>query len=197
MKHQLLILEDDQTLADSWEEALGNAGYQVSTAHDGLAAEALWRESPFDVVILDLKTPKKSGGELMDLIKKARPWTQIIIISGQGDENDKIDALKHHVFDYLEKPASLKTIFSAVEQALSNRDLVTRGLEAMVDVQRDAAQAVITFGDRKFTAQQLYEEVQKGTEVGLRYREMLEQAMLDEGRSPVKRTGYRSNWRLE
>ena len=81
---KILVLDDDDTVRLSIQLALEDAGHEVAAAADGKEGTTLFRENPADLVISDIFMPEKEGLETIDEIKRLRPQTKIIAISGGG-----------------------------------------------------------------------------------------------------------------
>jgi two-component system alkaline phosphatase synthesis response regulator PhoP len=108
VKHNILIVEDDQNILQELKKNLEDEGYDVDPADNGRTAFNLWKKNIYDLVLVDLRIPEIDGRDLIDKIKSRQPYTQIIILSGQGMEDDLIDAVNKHVFKYLKKPVDLE-----------------------------------------------------------------------------------------
>lgn len=181
MSYRFLISEDEERVSKYWRKALEKEypGCEVIEAHDGAVALKAWQQQGFDLILLDLLTPKLKGGAILSEIRKIQPWTQVIIISGQGKEEDKMHAIREHVWDYLEKPVPLDTFVQVVDAALKNRDPILRGVSRLVHTCKDPDALWIGVAGTPITARQLYEAVRMGTELGLKYREALEDLLFE------------------
>ena len=180
MKYRVLISEDEPGITIVYKKELESDGrFLVRVALDGLTAQSLLEAEPFDLVILDLMTPKITGGELLKKIKKKQPWTPCIIVSGKGTEKDKLEALNEHAFKYLEKPAPMEKIIGAVEEALKGRDWVLKAVEKIVRDSQNPQNPMIRVGERTLSAQELFDEVRLGTSTGKAYRQSFEQFVME------------------
>jgi DNA-binding response OmpR family regulator len=194
-KHRILISEDDEDLTQRWQKSLQHESFLVDVAHDGETALKKWEKYPYDIILLDLITPKIKGGELTQRIKNKQPWTQIIIVSGQGKEQDKLEAIKQHVFDYLEKPVKFEVLLTTIQQALEKRDLILRGVETMLLDSSEPNKNIIIIGEEAYSAQRLFDEVRLGTKVGCAYRQSREQEVLKE--DSIRKSGFRMGGMIE
>jgi CheY-like chemotaxis protein len=122
-KRKILFVEDEIEILDEYLEIMTAHGYDVKTAENGSKAWEIFQKSTFLVVITDLRMPKKDGLFVLENIKKLHPATQVIIVTGCGEKEDAIKALRLHASDYIEKgsentiPALLHAIDNAFTQA--------------------------------------------------------------------------------
>ncbi len=190
MQHRILISEDDVDLTDTWSECLRRESFLVDIANDGETALKLWEKNPYDLVLLDLLTPKIRGGELLRRIKAKQPWTQVIIVSGEGKEQDKMDAVNLHVHTYLEKPVKFDDLLETITTGLADRDLAILSLETMVERSEDPSRPVVAIGRESFSTQRLFDEVRKGTEAGRSYLASLRKTLVEDGVDAISTTDF-------
>lgn len=177
MKNSILIVEDDQNILQELNKNLKDEGYDVHPADNGRTALNLWKKNIYDLVLLDLRIPEIDGRDLIDKIKSRQPYTQIIILSGQGIEDDLIDAINKHVFKYLKKPVDLEEVLKVVSEALKERDIVIISLEQLARKSPD--EPILLVGKKSYTPRQLYDEVRKNTTIGKQYHEEFLKSLTD------------------
>jgi len=116
---RILVVDDEPVVNESCRRVLSARGYQVDTVES--AREGLSRASAqdFDLVITDLRMPDLDGMELARSIRRERPNTAIVIITGYGSVPSAIEAVRLGVADYLEKPFTPKQLTDAVSKALT------------------------------------------------------------------------------
>jgi sigma-B regulation protein RsbU (phosphoserine phosphatase) len=114
--YSILIIDDDDAVRDSIAVYLDEVGYNVYQASDGEQGVALQLELLPDVVLCDLRMPKKDGISVLREINAASPDTPIIVISGAGEITEVVDALRFGANDYFIKP--IKDI-DALEKSIS------------------------------------------------------------------------------
>jgi DNA-binding NtrC family response regulator len=119
---RILIVEDRDSLRRMLELALGQEGYDVEAAADGLAGIRLLRERPFDFVLTDLKLPDVSGLEVLAASREAQPRVPVVVLTGFGTVGSAVEAMKLGAFDFLEKPLEIDELSRLVERALGERN---------------------------------------------------------------------------
>lgn len=112
-----LVCDDSETVHQTLQLYLQQAGFQVLSAYDGLAALEMIRQKPIDLVILDIMMPKMSGTEVCNWIRKTSSLP-IIILSAKVTEEDRIAALELGADDYVTKPFSPKEVVARVKTVL-------------------------------------------------------------------------------
>lgn len=116
-KSTLLAIEDDSRLAEALKLYLGNQGYVVITAADGLEGlQKMYTHRP-DLIILDVMMPNMDGWETCRRIREMSD-VPIIMLTARGQEADKVRGLKLGADDYVAKPFSLKELGARVEAVL-------------------------------------------------------------------------------
>ena len=101
---RILLADDERAIAITLRDDLERAGHKVSIARDGTEARAALAEAPFDVLITDIRMPGASGIELLQEVKRVRPETEVVIITGYGTIESAVDATRKGAFDYVLKP---------------------------------------------------------------------------------------------
>ena len=133
MNRRILLVEDEQELCLTLGDRICSEGYEVEFAHDGLDA---WRKlaiEQFDLVILDLMLPSKSGLELCAEIRKAEIATPILVLTALSNTIEKIAGFKLGADDYVTKPFDTLELMARIEALL--RRSVSRPGTAVAAVQ--------------------------------------------------------------
>jgi len=118
---RVLLVEDEAPLRETLAARLKRDGFAVDAAADGEEGLYLGREVPFDIAIIDLGLPKKSG---MDLVKELRDAGQrfpILILTARSSWQDKVQGLKNGADDYLVKPFHVEERSSAARSCSTRR----------------------------------------------------------------------------
>jgi two-component system, OmpR family, response regulator RegX3 len=140
---RILIVEDEEALADSVRYNLEREGYSVTVATDGRRALERFRSEPPSLVILDLMLPEMSGLDVCKAIR-AESEVPIIIVTAKDAEADKVTGLELGADDYVTKPFSVRELISRVRanlrrskmRAVAATDDVLAGGEVEMDVVR-------------------------------------------------------------
>ncbi|WP_274534713.1 response regulator transcription factor [Limosilactobacillus reuteri] len=108
----MLVAEDEQQLSHVLSSAMTASGYQVDIANNGQEAVEQAKENAYDVIILDIMMPVKSGLEALKEIRATGNRTYIMMLTAMGEEDDKVTGLDAGADDYLTKPFSLKELLA-------------------------------------------------------------------------------------
>lgn len=103
---RVLVVEDERRLASALARGLGDHGFAVEVAHDGLTGYALAREGGFDAIVLDLMLPGLNGYEVCERLRTEEVWTPVLMLTAMDDELDEAEGLDVGADDFLRKPFS-------------------------------------------------------------------------------------------
>lgn len=104
---RVLIIEDSIDIAEAIESKLVRAGHHVTLAHDGILGEELAIYGEFDVVVLDINLPGRSGFDVMMHMRNRNSLTPVLVITARNQLDDKISLLDLGADDYVVKPFAL------------------------------------------------------------------------------------------
>jgi response regulator RpfG family c-di-GMP phosphodiesterase len=121
---EVLVADDESSIAESLRAFLEGVGYRVATASDGRVALEVFRERRMPLVISDINMPGLGGHELLREIKAIAPETEVIIVTGFATIDGAVKAIKDGAYDYIIKPFRIATIQHTVEKALNHRALI-------------------------------------------------------------------------
>ncbi|WP_028310352.1 response regulator [Derxia gummosa] len=124
---RLLIVEDDTQIGDSLCSALGRAGHAVDVARNGLEAEHALAGAEFDLVLLDLGLPGKSGTEVLRALRARGSKTPVIVITARDGLGERVDTLDLGADDYLVKPFELAELQARIRAVLRRAVANTAG----------------------------------------------------------------------
>jgi DNA-binding response OmpR family regulator len=115
---RILTIEDDAAIRRGIVDALTYAGYDVLEAADGNIGcrDAVARE--FDLLLLDMVLPGKSGLDILREVRNARPTLPVIILSARGEERDRVSGLRMGADDYVVKPFSVDELLARIDAVL-------------------------------------------------------------------------------
>ena len=117
---KILLAEDEQQLSRVLETAMTHEGYQVDKAFDGQEAVDLAKENAYDLMILDIMMPVKTGIEALKEIRQTGNTTHVIMLTAMSEVDDKVTGLDAGADDYLTKPFSLKELLARL-RSMSRR----------------------------------------------------------------------------
>ena len=146
MKMQILVVEDEQRMAELLRRTLQEEGHQVIMASDGKEGFEIARSSLFDVIILDVMLPGMDGVTVARQLRERRNRTPVLILTARDAPSDVIRGLDSGADDYLTKPFSIDILLARV-RAVSRRGAVARSVCLEVsDVKLDPASRQVTRG---------------------------------------------------
>jgi DNA-binding NtrC family response regulator len=120
-KANILIIDDEEAIRDSFSQVLKREGYGAKAARDGKEGLKFFKQDFFHVVLLDLKLPGLNGMLILSKIKEENPETPVIIITGFATIESAVEAMRRGAFDYLAKPCSPQELLFIVKKALNSR----------------------------------------------------------------------------
>jgi two-component system, NtrC family, nitrogen regulation response regulator NtrX len=120
----ILIIDDERAIRNVLKDILGNEGYKVDEAADGEEGLKKFLATTFDVVLCDIKMPKLDGIEFLQKATEANPDVPIIMISGHGNIETAVDAVKKGAYDYISKPPDLNRLLITIRNAMDKNTLV-------------------------------------------------------------------------
>jgi DNA-binding response OmpR family regulator len=148
---RVLIVEDEQRLADTVARGLRREGMAVDVAYDGLAAMQKAALNPYEVIVLDRNLPGKHGDDVCRELAAAQTPTRILMLTAAGAVEDRVEGLNLGADDYLAKPFSFDELVARI-RALGRRaaaptpPVLTHG-----DLVLDPARRTVERGGRSLT----------------------------------------------
>lgn len=123
---KILLIEDEAAIRRVLTKILSEESkdYIVEQAEDGLEGINKIRENDYDLVLCDIKMPKMDGVEVLEAVKKLKPETPMVMISGHGDLDTAVNTMRLGAFDYISKPPDLNRLLNTVRNALDKKSLV-------------------------------------------------------------------------
>jgi DNA-binding response OmpR family regulator len=118
---RLLIVEDDPTLAERLRKSLAMAGFAADVADNGIDAEFLGDEEPYDAVILDLGLPQRAGLEVLRNWRARNNSLPVIILTARDAWHEKVEGFKAGADDYLAKPFHVEELIARLHALIRRR----------------------------------------------------------------------------
>lgn len=136
MTDVILVIEDEPGIVDFLERGLAAHGFVVRAALDGTRGGEMALNENVDLVVLDLMLPGRSGHQVLDDVRRAKPMLPVILLTARGEVEDRVAGLDAGAVDYLTKPFSLKELAARIRAQLrvatqtTSTSLSAAGIEA-------------------------------------------------------------------
>jgi DNA-binding NtrC family response regulator len=121
---KILVIDDEKPIRRALREILEYEKYEVDEAEDGPAGLEKSLNNNFDVILCDIKMPKMDGMEVLEKILKEGVQTPVVMISGHGNIDTAVEAIKKGAFDFIQKPLDLNRILVTIRNAMDKSELV-------------------------------------------------------------------------
>jgi len=121
----ILIIDDEKAIRKTLSEILSFEGYKIDEASDGEEGLKKFRERNYDVVLCDIKMPKIDGIEFLQKAGETNPDIPVIMISGHGNIETAVEAVKTGAYDYISKPPDLNRLLITIRNAMDKSNLVS------------------------------------------------------------------------
>ena len=121
---KILVIDDERAIRNTLKEILEFEKHEVDLAEDGAAGLELFGQRHYDIVLCDIKMPKQDGIEVLGLLNEQSPDVPVVMISGHGNIDTAVDAIKKGAFDFIEKPLDLNRLLVTIRNATDKQQLV-------------------------------------------------------------------------
>ncbi|MGZ5287091.1 MAG: sigma-54-dependent transcriptional regulator [Flavisolibacter sp.] len=121
----ILIIDDEKAIRKTLSEILSFEGYKIDEATDGEEGLKKFRDKTYDVVLSDIKMPKIDGIEFLQKAVEINPDVPIIMISGHGNIETAVEAVKKGAYDFIQKPPDLNRLLITIRNAMERNSLVS------------------------------------------------------------------------
>jgi len=122
---RILVIDDEKSIRRSIIEILQMEKYETEEAADGEEGLSLLQQKSFDVVLCDIKMPRRDGIDFLEEACKVKPEVPVIMISGHGNIDTAVEAVKKGAYDYISKPPDLNRILITIRNAIDRSSLIT------------------------------------------------------------------------
>jgi two-component system nitrogen regulation response regulator NtrX len=120
----ILVIDDEKSIRNTLKDILEYENHEVILAEDGPQGLEIFGEDKFDVVLCDIKMPHMDGIEVLSKLHESNPEIPVIMISGHGNIDTAVEAIKKGAYDFIEKPLDLNRLLVTLKNALERTDLV-------------------------------------------------------------------------
>lgn len=122
---KILIIDDERAIRNTLGEILQHEGYKIEVAENGEEGFEKFKKNTYDVVLCDIKMPKMDGLEFLEKSREVNPDVPLIMISGHGNIETAVEAVKKGAYDYISKPPDLNRLLITIRNATDKTTLVT------------------------------------------------------------------------
>ncbi len=126
MNCKVLLVDDEKTMVKYLSRRLVKRGFEISVAYSGLSALDELKNSNFDVVLLDVLMPEMDGIETLREIKKIKPETEVIMLTGHASVEVGIEGMKAGAFNYIMKPFDPNELVKEINLACEHRRVLNK-----------------------------------------------------------------------
>ena len=148
---RILIVEDEQKIADALKQGLSEHGFHVEVAYDGTIASRLFLSRHFNLIVLDINIPGINGYELSKMIRISNNQMPIIMLTAMNSLNDKIEGYDAGADDYIIKPFEFKELLMKIRVLLRrtmNPGIPTGNILKVADLEMNLDSKVVKRGDK-------------------------------------------------
>jgi len=114
---RILVIDDERSIRNTLKDILGFEGYAVDVAENGSSGLELVKNTEYDIILCDIKMPEMDGIEVLEKIMEIKPNTTVVMISGHGNIDTAVEAIKKGAFDFIVKPLDLNRLLITIRNA--------------------------------------------------------------------------------
>jgi len=122
---KILVIDDERSIRNTLKEILEYEKHEVELAADGMIGLEMLEKGKFDIALLDVKMPEIDGIEVLEKLVQNYPDMQVVMISGHGNIDTAVKALKIGAYDFIEKPLDLNRLLVTIRNAMDRSELLT------------------------------------------------------------------------
>jgi len=132
---KILVIDDERSIRNTLKEVLEYENHEIDTAVDGSEGIEMYAKGKHELVLCDIKMPNMDGIEVLEKLIDMPGNAPIVMISGHGNIDTAVEAIKKGAFDFIEKPLDLNRLLITIRNALERKDLVaeTQALKRRVN----------------------------------------------------------------
>lgn len=121
---KILVVDDERSIRNTMKEILEYEGHEITLAEDGVKGLEAFKATTYDVVFCDIKMPNMDGIELLEKMQETQSDVPVVMISGHGNIDTAVEAIKKGAYDFIEKPLDLNRILITLRNATDKSVLV-------------------------------------------------------------------------
>lgn len=122
---KILVIDDEKSIRNTLKEILEYEKYKVELAENGIEGLELINKSSFDAILCDIKMPEMDGIEVLEKVFDITQDTPVIMISGHGNIDTAVEAIKKGAYDFIEKPLDLNRLLITIKNAIDRSELIS------------------------------------------------------------------------
>ncbi len=138
MSQTILIIDDEKAIRRTLTDILSFEGFTIDEAADGAEGIKKIKENNYDCILCDIKMPKMDGMEVLTAAREEKPDIPFIMISGHGNIETAVEAVKKGAFDFISKPPDLNRLLITIRNAMDKKSLVTETKQLRKRISRGA-----------------------------------------------------------
>jgi two-component system nitrogen regulation response regulator NtrX len=140
---KILIIDDERAIRRALREILEFEGFEIDEAENGKEGVDKAKSGGYEIIFCDIKMPLMDGMEVLDELLNAKVETPLIMISGHGNIDTAVQAIKKGAFDFIEKPLDLNRILVTIRNAKDKNSLVEETIQLKTTVKRFKGSSII------------------------------------------------------
>lgn len=172
----ILVIDDEQLILDLMVNLLSRANFQTITAKDAESGLALFRSHPVDLVLTDLFMEGSDGFQVLSAISKENPDLPVIVVSGAGDLQDSIQALRLGAWDFICKPVDTALLSHQIDKALARAALLKENARYRQGLQLEVEQRTAQLKQRAEDLEQVNRDLQREIKIRQQMEAKLKEA---------------------
>lgn len=138
MAQTILVIDDERAIRNTLKDILSFEGFEVEEAADGAEGLEMIKAKDYNCILCDVKMPKMDGIEVLEKVKELKPDVPFVVISGHGNIETAVDAVKKGAFDFISKPPDLNRLLITIRNAMDRGSLVTETKQLRKRISRSA-----------------------------------------------------------
>lgn len=138
MSQTILIIDDEKAIRRTLTDILSFEGFTIDEAADGAEGIKKIKENNYDCILCDIKMPKMDGMEVLTAAREEKPDIPFIMISGHGNIETAVEAVKKGAYDFISKPPDLNRLLITIRNAMDKKSLVAETKQLRKRISRGA-----------------------------------------------------------